>query len=73
MSKQAFDIEGDFQMGRIRQHFKLQVPAEDDATAREYTFAELGSRHGVARRQVNITSVTVATEITPTTQKRLDN
>lgn len=71
MSKQAFDIEGDFQMGRVRQHFKLQVPAEDEAQAKEYTYTDLGSRHGVPRRQVSITSVVVATEMTPTTAKRI--
>ena len=71
MSKQAFDIEGDFQMGRIRQHFKLQVPADNEDQAKEYTYADLGSRHGVPRRQIEITSVAVATEVDPTTAKRI--
>lgn len=72
MSKQAFDVEGDFQMGRVRQHFKVQVPAADEEQAKEYTYADLGSRHGVARRQIEITSVVVATEVNPTTAKRLE-
>lgn len=72
MSKQAFDVEGDFQMGRVRQHFKVQVPAADEEQAKEYTYADLGSRHGVARRQIEITSVVVAAEVNPTTAKRLE-
>ncbi len=71
MSKQAFDIEGDFQMGRIRQHFQLQVPAEDEEQAKAYAYADLGSRHGVPRRQIDIQSVAPATEVTPTTAKRI--
>ena len=49
-----YQIEGDFQMGRVRQHFVLQVAAKDEAAARERVYATLGSRHGVNRRQVAI-------------------
>jgi large subunit ribosomal protein LX len=58
MTKQAFRIEGDFQMGRIRQHFTLDVAAENEEKAREYIFTDLGSRHSVPRRLIDIQSVT---------------
>jgi ribosomal protein L20A (L18A) len=50
----AFEVEGDFQMGRVRQHFTVQVAAHDEAGAKERVYATLGSRHGVNRRQVAI-------------------
>jgi ribosomal protein L20A (L18A) len=57
MAKKAFQVEGDFQMGRIRQHFVLQTVADSDEAARTRVFSTLGSRHGVNRRQVTIASV----------------
>jgi len=51
-----YQIEGDFQMGRIRQHFVLQVVAKDEKGAKDRVYATLGSRHGVNRRQVTIAS-----------------
>jgi ribosomal protein L20A (L18A) len=50
----AFQVEGDFQMGRVRQHFTVQTVAADEAGAKDRVFATLGSRHGVNRRQVAI-------------------
>lgn len=61
MANKAFQIEGDFQMGRIRQHFVQQVAAKDEAAARDHVLASLGSRHGVNRRQVAIASVKTIT------------
>lgn len=52
-----YQAEGDFQMGRVRQHFVLQVVAKDEKAARERILATLGSRHGVERRQVDVKSV----------------
>lgn len=52
-----YQVEGDFSMGRVRQHFVLQVVSKDEAAARERVLATLGSRHGVGRRQVQINSV----------------
>ncbi len=74
MSKQAYSIEGDFQMGRIRQHFVLQFPAESEEEAKDHVYADLGSRHGVKRREVDITSVTVleGEDIEAITRKRLE-
>ena len=54
-SYKAFQVEGDFQMGRVRQHFVVQVAAADEKGAKYRVFATLGSRHGVNRRQVIIT------------------
>ena len=51
-----YQVEGDFQMGRIRQHFVLQVVAKDETAAKDRVFATLGSRHGVNRRQIDIKS-----------------
>jgi ribosomal protein L20A (L18A) len=56
MTTKAYQVEGDFQMGRVRQHFVLQVAAADENAARERVFATLGSRHGVNRRQIAIAS-----------------
>ena len=56
MSNQAYQVEGEFQMGRLRQHFVLQVVAKDETAAAERVHATLGSRHGVTRRQVAIAS-----------------
>jgi ribosomal protein L20A (L18A) len=55
-SYKAFQVEGDFQMGRVRQHFTVQVAAANEAGAKDRVFASLGSRHGVNRRQVTMTS-----------------
>jgi len=57
MTKQAFRIEGDFQMGRIRQHFTVEVAAANEAGAREHVYTDLGSRHGVPRRVIDLQSV----------------
>ncbi len=54
MTSKAYQVEGDFQMGRLRQHFVLEVAAADEAAAKERVFATLGSRHGVNRRQIAI-------------------
>jgi ribosomal protein L20A (L18A) len=50
----AFQVDGDFQMGRVRQHFVIQVSAANEAGAKDRVYATLGSRHGVNRRQVAI-------------------
>ena len=51
-----FQVEGDFQMGRVRQHFVVQTAAASEAAAKDRVYATLGSRHGVNRRQVTIAS-----------------
>ncbi len=73
MSKQAFRAEGDFQMGRIRQHFVIEVIGDDEDQAREAIYADLGSRHSVPRRQIDIQSITGidAADADPITQKKL--
>ena len=72
MAKKAFKIEGDFQMGRQRQHFAVEMVGSDEHDAREHLYKDLGSRHGVARRQIDIASVTaVGDAATDVTRKRL--
>jgi ribosomal protein L20A (L18A) len=56
MTNKAYQVEGDFQMGRLRQHFLLQVVAKDEKAAADRVYATLGSRHGVTRRQVRVAS-----------------
>lgn len=53
----AFLLEGDFQMGRRYQHYRIELAAKDEAAARERLMATLGSRHGVNRRQIRIAKV----------------
>ncbi len=57
MAKTAFQIEGEFQMGRLRQHFVMQTVAADEKGAKDRVYATLGSRHGVNRRQVFLGTV----------------
>lgn len=74
MSKTAYTCEGDFQMGRIRQHFTVEVVAEDEAGAREAVLADLGSRHSVPRRLIDIQSVKAidAADAGDITRKKLE-
>jgi ribosomal protein L20A (L18A) len=60
-SYKAFQVEGDFQMGRVRQHFVVQVAAADEKGAKDRVYATLGSRHGVNRRQVAVASAKAVT------------
>ena len=53
-ASKPFQVEGDFQMGRVRQHFVIQVAAGSESAAKDRVYATLGSRHGVSRRQVAI-------------------
>ncbi len=73
MSKKAFRVEGDFQMGRIRQHFVVEVIGDDEAAAKEACYADLGSRHSVPRRLIDIQAVKdiPTDEASPILQKRL--
>jgi ribosomal protein L20A (L18A) len=73
MSNKAYQVEGDFQMGRVRQHFVLQVVAKDEKAAAERVHATLGSRHGVTRRQVTIaTAKPIAADQVTDAQARVD-
>ena len=56
MANKPFKVEGDFQMGRVRQHFVIETAAADERAAADRVFATLGSRHGVNRRQVAVKS-----------------
>jgi large subunit ribosomal protein LX len=55
-----FRLTGHFQMGNNKQQtFVKQFAAPDEETVRERLYSELGSRHGVTRRQIEITKVEV--------------
>lgn len=73
MSKKAFKIEGDFQMGRERQHFVVEMVGSDEDDARQHLYKDLGSRHGVPRRQIEITKVSPldADDASDITRKRM--
>ena len=73
MTKKAYKCEGDFQMGRNRQHFVIQVVAASEAGARDAAFAELGSRHGVKRREVELKAITAlaADDMSAITKKKI--
>jgi ribosomal protein L20A (L18A) len=58
MTNKPFAVEGDFQMGRVRQKFRIEVVCSDVKSAHERAYTELGSRHGAKRREVKITGVT---------------
>jgi ribosomal protein L20A (L18A) len=60
-ASKAFQVEGDFQMGRVRQHFTIQVAAANEAAAKDRVYASLGSRHGVNRRQITIAGAKAVT------------
>lgn len=63
MTNKPYQVEGDFQMGRVRQHYTLQIVSSDEKAANERVYALLGSRHGVNRRQIAIASTkTVAND-----------
>lgn len=70
----AYNIEGDFQMGRVRQHFAMQVVGADEDSARERLLTDLGSRHGVKRREVSIDSVVMVSgdDVEAITKKRME-
>ena len=71
--KKAFQVDGDFQMGRVRQNFTMQVVAKDPAEATERAFTAIGSRHGANRRQVRVTQVAPLADddVSPITRQRL--
>lgn len=73
MSNNAYTVEGDFQMGRIRQHFAIEVVGSDEDAAREAAYTNMGSRHSVPRRLISIEKVTklAPDQAGPITRKRL--
>ncbi len=54
----GYRISGRFRMGRAWQTFAKEVPAADEADAREHLLSILGSQHGVARKYIEIHTVT---------------
>jgi len=53
----GFQIKGTFNMAGEWTRFTKEVAADDEAGAREALFSDLGSRHGVTRRAIQIKTV----------------
>lgn len=60
----AYRVNGTAPFGSQRQPFSYDIPAEDADAATEYVYSNLGSRHRIKRRSVNIENVA---EIDPRT------
>lgn len=60
----AYRVKGDAPFGSQRQGFSYDIPATDDKQATERVYSNLGARHNINRRQINIDSVN---EIDPRT------
>lgn len=54
----AFRLKGTFHMRPDDQPFRIEVVAEDEQAATEYTYSVLGSRHRARRDQIHIWRVT---------------
>ncbi len=51
----AFRATGSFKTGRFtEQRFSLELAAEDEASAAEQVYSNLGSRHKLNRKQIKI-------------------
>lgn len=58
----AFRVSGHFHMGHnLKQPFTKQFAGEDEAAVRERTLSDIGSRHGVGRRRIQINEITEVT------------
>ncbi len=73
MTKNAYKITGDFQMGRVRQTFAVEMVGSDEDDARDHLYKDIGSRHGVPRRLIHIETVEAidSSSAGEITQKRL--
>ena len=55
--QKAFRAVGTFRSGVKNQPFTMDVVAEDEDGAMEYIYSNFGSRHGVKRRVVIVSSM----------------
>ena len=55
--QKAFGAVGTFRSGVKNQPFTMDVVAEDEDGAMEYIYSNFGSRHGVKRRFVIVSSM----------------
>jgi large subunit ribosomal protein LX len=53
----TFTISGRWQSRDGWESFEKEIDAPNENVAREYTFAEFGSKHGLKRTQVEISEV----------------
>lgn len=52
----AYRVNGNVPMGKVRQNFTLDVVAESNADAEHRVYSIIGSRHKAGRRQITINS-----------------
>ena len=60
--KKTFEITGEFLEKKQAKKFSKQVGAQNENTAREKLLAEFGSKHGLKRRHVKISTVKEVSE-----------
>ena len=52
-----YTVTGDWKTAEGWQTFEKSIDAENENVAREHTYAEFGSKHGLKRTQVEISEV----------------
>jgi large subunit ribosomal protein LX len=55
-----YTVSGRFQARDGWQAFETEIDAENESVAEEHTYAEMGSRHNLNRRQVEVEEVETA-------------
>jgi ribosomal protein L20A (L18A) len=54
----AYRVSGTFEMGmNRRQPFAVECAVKNEDAAREHVWSEIGSRHGIGRRMIQIKAV----------------
>lgn len=53
----AYKVTGTFLMGKNYEKFSKEVVAKDEKGAREFIYSELGSKHKVNRRKIDILKI----------------
>ncbi len=57
ISISVFKITGSFKKGKRSQKFSKEILTENPENAKEYIFSEIGSKHRVKRRYININNI----------------
>jgi large subunit ribosomal protein LX len=52
-----FTVSGRYETDRGTESFERDIEAENESVAREHTFAEFGSHHGLKRSRIDIETV----------------
>jgi large subunit ribosomal protein LX len=53
----TYTVAGRFETGRGTESFERSVEAVNESVAREHTYAEFGSQHGLKRNRIDIETV----------------